>query len=130
MITIIIQETDKFGRVLARHEASAPIGRGDASGLADLLARGVGSLLCGDDVSAETPLIIAAGRTYGASRCTRALAHAAGMAGSVMAYGLAVTPVVDLDRLLGYSASRQQRQSAARMLDLWGAEVRGGVGRD
>ena len=38
MITITIEETDKDGQLLGRHEISAPIDKNDTKGIGSLLA--------------------------------------------------------------------------------------------
>ena len=60
MITITIEETDKDGRVLGRHVASAPIDKTDAKGVGTLLARSVGGLMYHGQTRAEVPLLLAA----------------------------------------------------------------------
>ncbi len=124
MITITIEETDKDGRVLGRHVASASIDKNDAKGVGALLARSVGGLMYHGQTRAEVPLLLAAAGTHRSSRCTQAIAHALGLAGSEHSFEYAVKPVVDLDRLLDYRASKRDRENAAHMLKIMGAGVK------
>lgn len=124
MITITIEETDKDGRVLARHVASGLIDKGDAKGVAGLLARSVGALMYHGETPAEVPLLLAAAGTHRSSRCTQVLAHALGLAGSAHSFDYAIKPTVDLDRLLDYRASKRDRESAAQTLKILGANIR------
>lgn len=125
MITITIEESDGGGRVLGRHTASGTIDPSDAKGVAELLARCVGGLMYHHEVPAETPLLLAAARTHGASRCAQALAHAVELAEGRYSFDFAVKPVVDVDQLLGYRAGKRERSNASRMLKIMGASVRG-----
>lgn len=125
MITITIEEMDKDGRVLGRHVASAPIDKNDAKGVGSLLARSVGGLMYHGQTRAEVPLLIAAAGTHHSSRCTQAIAHAIGLAKYDYSFDYAVKPVVDLDRLLDYRASKGARESAAQMLRIMGAGIKG-----
>lgn len=124
MITITIEETDKEGRVLDRHVASAPIDKSDAKGVGALLARSVGGLMYHGQTRAEVPLLLAAAGTHRSSRCTQAIAHALGLAGSEHSFEYAVKPVVDLERLLDHRASKKDRENAMHMLKLMGASVK------
>ena len=124
MITITIEETDKDGRVLGRHVASAPIDKTDAKGVGSLLARSVGGLVYPGHTPAQGPLLVAAAGTALPKRRPQADAHALGLAGSELSFEYAVKPVVDLDRLLDYRASKKDREHAAQMLKIMGAGVK------
>ncbi len=122
MITITIEETDKDGRVLARHVASGPIDQGDAAGVGELLARTVGALMYRGETAAEVPLLLAAAGTHRASACTRALGRACESGGS--RFGGAVKLTVDLGRLIGEDRSARFREREEQIFRLLGAEVR------
>ncbi len=124
MITITIEETDKDGQLLGRHVASAPIDKNDTKGIGSLLARSVGGLMYHTEARAEIPLLIAAAGTHRASSCTRAIGHAAGLATGTYGFDLAIKPVIEIDRLLDYRASKRDRETAAQMLKIMGATIR------
>jgi len=124
MITITIEETDKDGQLLGRHVASAPIDKNDAKGIGLLLARSVGGLMYHTEARAEIPLLIAAAGTHRASSCTRAIGHAAGLATGTYGFDLAIKPVIEIDRLLDYRASKRDRETAAQTLKIMGATIR------
>ena len=124
MITITIEETDKDGQLLGRHVASAPIDKNDTKGIGSLLARSVGSLMYHTEARAEIPLLIAAAGTHRASSCTRAIGHAAGLATGTYGFDLAIKPVIEIDRLLDYRASKRDRETAAQTLKIMGATIR------
>ena len=124
MITITIEETDRDGRVLDRHVASAPIDKNDTKGIGSLLARSVGGLMYHTEARAEIPLLIAAAGTHRASSCTRAIGHAAGLATGTYGFDLAIKPVIEIDRLLDYRASKRDRETAAQTLKIMGATIR------
>jgi len=124
MITITIEETDKDGQLLGRHVASAPIDKNDTKGMGSLLARSVGGLMYHTEARAEIPLLIAAAGTHRASSCTRAIGHAAGLATGTYGFDLAIKPVIEIDRLLDYRASKRDRETAAQTLKIMGATIR------
>ena len=124
MITITIEETDKDGQLLGRHVASAPIDKNDTKGIGSLLARSVGGLMYHTEARAEIPLLIAASGTHRASSCTRAIGHAAGLATGTYGFDLAIKPVIEIDRLLDYRASKRDRETAAQTLKIMGATIR------
>jgi len=124
MITITIEETDKDGQLLGRHVASAPIDKNDTKGFGSLLARSVGGLMYHTEARAEIPLLIAAAGTHRASSCTRAIGHAAGLATGMYGFDLAIKPVIEIDRLLDYRASKRDRETAAQTLKIMGATIR------
>ena len=124
MITITIEETDKDGQFLGRHVASAPIDKNDTKGIGSLLARSVGGLMYHTEARAEIPLLIAAAGTHRASSCTRAIGHAAGLATGTYGFDLAIKPVIEIDRLLDYRASKRDRETAAQTLKIMGATIR------
>lgn len=124
MITITIEETDKDGQLLGRHVASAPIDKNDTKGIGSLLARSVGGLMYHTEARAEIPLLIAAAGTHRASSCTRAIGHAAGLATGTYGFDLAIKPVIEVDRLLDYRASKRDRETAAQTLKIMGATIR------
>ena len=124
MITITIEETDKDGQLLGRHVASAPIDKNDTKGIGSLLARSVGGLMYHTEARAEIPLLIAAAGTHRASSCTRAIGHAAGLATGTYGFDLAIRPVIEIDRLLDYRASKRDRETAAQTLKIMGATIR------
>jgi hypothetical protein len=124
MITIAIEETDKDGQLLGRHVASAPIDKNDTKGIGSLLARSVGGLMYHTEARAEIPLLIAAAGTHRASSCTRAIGHAAGLATGTYGFDLAIKPVIEIDRLLDYRASKRDRETAAQTLKIMGATIR------
>jgi len=124
MITITIEETDKDGQLLGRHVASAPIDKNDTRGIGTLLARSVGGLMYHTEARAEIPLLIAAAGTHRASSCTRAIGHAAGLATGTYGFDLAIKPVIEIDRLLDYRASKRDRETAAQTLKIMGATIR------
>ena len=124
MITITIEETDKDGQLLGRHVASAPIDKNDTKGIGSLLARSVGGLMYHTEARAEIPLLIAAAGTHRASTCTRAIGHAAGLATGTYGFDLAIKPVIEIDRLLDYRASKRDRETAAQTLKIMGATIR------
>ncbi len=124
MITITIEETDKDGQLLGRHVASAPIDKNDTKGMGSLLARSVGGLMYHTEARAEVPLLIAAAGTHRASSCTRAIGHAAGLATGTYGFDLAIKPVIEIDRLLDYRASKRDRETAAQTLKIMGATIR------
>ena len=124
MITITIEETDKDGQLLGRHVASAPIDKNDTKGIGSLLARSVGGLMYHSEARAEIPLLIAAAGTHRASSCTRAIGHAAGLATGTYGFDLAIKPVIEIDRLLDYRASKRDRETAAQTLKIMGATIR------
>ena len=124
MITITIEETDKDGQLLGRHVASAPIDKNDTKGIGALLARSVGGLMYHTEARAEIPLLIAAAGTHRASSCTRAIGHAAGLATGTYSFDLAIKPVIEIDRLLDYRASKRDRETAAQTLKIMGATIR------
>ena len=124
MITITIEETDKDGQLLGRHVASAPIDKNDTKGIGSLLARSVGGLMYHTEARAEIPLLIAAAGTHRASACTRAIGHAAGLAIGTYGFDLAIKPVIEIDRLLDYRASKRDRETAAQTLKIMGATIR------
>ena len=124
MITITIEETDKDGQLLGRHVASAPIDKNDTKGIGSLLARSVGGLMYHTEARAEIPLLIAAAGTHRASSCTRAIGHAAGLATGSYGFDLAIKPVIEIDRLLDYRASKRDRETAAQTLKIMGATIR------
>jgi len=124
MITITIEETDKDGQLLGRHVASAPIDKNDSKGIGSLLARSVGGLMYHTEARAEIPLLIAAAGTHRASSCTRAIGHAAGLATGTYGFDLAIKPVIEIDRLLDYRASKRDRETAAQTLKIMGATIR------
>ena len=124
MITITIEETDKDGQLLGRHVASAPIDKNDTKGIGSLLARSVGGLMYHTEARAEVPLLIAAAGTHRASSCTRAIGHAAGLATGTYGFDLAIKPVIEIDRLLDYRASKRDRETAAQTLKIMGATIR------
>ncbi|HEX8877524.1 MAG: hypothetical protein ACK5XO_07970 [Phycisphaerales bacterium] len=124
MITITIEETDKDGQLLGRHVASAPIDKNDTKGIGSLLARSVGGLMYHTEARAEIPLLIAAAGTHRASSCTRAIGHAAGLATGTYGFDLAIKPVIEIDRLLDYRASKRDRETAAQTLKIMGATIR------
>jgi hypothetical protein len=124
MITITIEETDKDGQLLGRHVASAPIDKNDTKGIGSLLARSVGGLMYHTEARAEIPLLIAAAGTHRASSCTRAIGHAAGLATGTYGFDLAIKPVIEIDRLLDYRASKRDRETAAQTLTIMGATIR------
>lgn len=124
MITITIEETDKDGQLLGRHVVSAPIDKNDTKGIGSLLARSVGGLMYHTGARAEIPLLIAAAGTYRASSCTRAIGHAAGLATGTYGFDLAIKPVIEIDRLLDYRASKRDRETAAQTLKIMGATIR------
>ncbi len=124
MITITIEETDKDGQLLGRHVASAPIDKNDTKGIGSLLARSVGGLMYHNEARAEIPLLIAAAGTHRASSCTRAIGHAAGLATGTYGFDLAIKPVIEIDRLLDYRASKRDRETAAQTLKIMGATIR------
>ncbi|MBN8599240.1 MAG: hypothetical protein J0L78_16320 [Planctomycetes bacterium] len=124
MITITIEETDKDGQLLGRHVASAPIDKNDTKGIGSLLARSVGGLMYHTEARAEIPLLIAAAGTHRASSCTRAFGHAAGLATGTYGFDLAIKPVIEIDRLLDYRASKRDRETAAQTLKIMGATIR------
>lgn len=124
MITITIEETDKDGQLLGRHVASAPIDKNDTKGIGSLLARSVGGLMYQTEARAEIPLLIAAAGTHRASSCTRAIGHAAGLATGTYGFDLAIKPVIEIDRLLDYRASKRDRETAAQTLKIMGATIR------
>jgi hypothetical protein len=124
MITITIEETDKDGQLLGRHVASAPIDNNDTKGIGSLLARSVGGLMYHTEARAEIPLLIAAAGTHRASSCTRAIGHAAGLATGTYGFDLAIKPVIEIDRLLDYRASKRDREAAAQTLKIMGATIR------
>ena len=124
MITITIEEADKDGQLLGRHVASAPIDKNDTKGIGSLLARSVGGLMYHTEARAEIPLLIAAAGTHRASSCTRAIGHAAGLATGTYGFDLAIKPVIEIDRLLDYRASKRDRESAAQTLKIMGATIR------
>ncbi len=124
MITITIEETDKDGQLLGRHVAAAPIDKNDTKGIGSLLARSVGGLMCHTEARAEIPLLIAAAGTHRASSCTRAIGHAAGLATGTYGFDLAIKPVIEIDRLLDYRASKRDRETAAQTLKIMGATIR------
>ncbi len=124
MITITIEETDKDGQLLGRHVASAPIDKNDTKGIGSLLARSVGGLMYHTEARAAIPLLIAAAGTHRASSCTRAIGHAAGLATGTYGFDLAIKPVIEIDRLLDYRASKRDRETAAQTLKIMGATIR------
>ena len=124
MITITIEETDKDGQLLGRHVASAPIDKNDTKGIGSLLARSVGGLMYHTEARAEIPLLIAAAGTHRASSCTRAIGHAAGLGTGTYGFDLAIKPVIEIDRLLDYRASKRDRETAAQTLKIMGATIR------
>lgn len=124
MITITIEETDKDGQLIGRHVASAPIDKNDTQGIGSLLARSVGGLMYHTEARAEIPLLIAAAGTHRASSCTRAIGHAAGLATGTYGFDLAIKPVIEIDRLLDYRASKRDRETAAQTLKIMGATIR------
>jgi hypothetical protein len=124
MITITIEETDKDGQLLERHVVSAPIDKNDTKGIGSLLARSVGGLMYHTEARAEIPLLIAAAGTHRASSCTRAIGHAAGLATGTYGFDLAIKPVIEIDRLLDYRASKRDRETAAQTLKIMGATIR------
>ena len=124
MITITIEETDKDGQLLGRHVASAPIDKNDTKGIGSLLARSVGGLMYHTEARAEIPLLIAAAGTHRASSCTRAIGHAASLATGTYGFDLAIKPVIEIDRLLDYRASKRDRETAAQTLKIMGATIR------
>jgi hypothetical protein len=124
MITITIEETDKDGQLLGRHIASAPIDKNDTKGIGSLLARSIGGLMYHTEARAEIPLLIAAAGTHRASSCTRAIGHAAGLATGTYGFDLAIKPVIEIDRLLDYRASKRDRETAAQTLKIMGATIR------
>jgi hypothetical protein len=124
MITNTIEETDKDGRLIGRHVASAPIDRNDTKGIGSLLARSVGGLMYHTEARAEIPLLIAAAGTHRASSCTRAIGHAAGLATGTYGFDMAIKPVIEIDRLLDYRASKRDRETAAQTLKIMGATIR------
>jgi hypothetical protein len=124
MITITIEETDKDGQLLGFHVASAPIDKNDTKGIGSLLARSVGGLMYHTEARAEIPLLIAAAGTHRASSCTRAIGHAAGLATGTYGFDLAIKPVIEIDRLLDYRASKRDRETAAQTLKIMGATIR------
>lgn len=124
MITITIEETDKDGQLLGRHVASASIDKNDTKGIGSLLARSVGGLMYHTEARAEIPLLIAAAGTHRASSCTRAIGHAAGLATGTYGFDLAIKPVIEIDRLLDYRASKRDRETAAQTLKIMGATIR------
>ena len=124
MITITIEETDKDGQLLGRHVASAPIDKNDTKGIGSLLARSVGGLMYHTEARAEIPLLIAAAGTHRASSCTQAIGHAAGLATGTYGFDLAIKPVIEIDRLLDYRASKRDRETAAQTLKIMGATIR------
>ena len=124
MITITIEETDKDRQLLGRHVASAPIDKNDTKGIGSLLARSVGGLMYHTEARAEIPLLIAAAGTHRASSCTRAIGHAAGLATGTYGFDLAIKPVIEIDRLLDYRASKRDRETAAQTLKIMGATIR------
>jgi len=124
MITITIEETDKDGQLLGRHVASAPIDKNDTKGIGSLLARSLGGLMYHTEARAEVPLLIAAAGTHRASSCTRAIGHAAGLATGTYGFDLAIKPVIEIDRLLDYRASKRDRETAAQTLKIMGATIR------
>ena len=124
MITITIEEIDKDGQLLGRHVASAPIDKNDTKGIGSLLARSVGGLMYHTEARAEIPLLIAAAGTHRASSCTRAIGHAAGLATGTYGFDLAIKPVIEIDRLLDYRASKRDRETAAQTLKIMGATIR------
>ena len=124
MITITIEETDKDGQLLGRHVASAPIDKNDTKGIGSLLARSVGGLMYHTEARAEIPLLIAAAGTHRASSCTRVIGHAAGLATGTYGFDLAIKPVIEIDRLLDYRASKRDRETAAQTLKIMGATIR------
>ncbi len=124
MITITIEETDKDGQLLGRHVASAPIDKNDTKGIGSLLARSVGGLMYHTEARSEIPLLIAAAGTHRASSCTRAIGHAAGLATGTFGFDLAIRPVIEIDRLLDYRASKRDRETAAQTLKIMGATIR------
>ena len=124
MITITIEETDKDGQLLGRHVASAPIDKNDTKGIGLLLSRSVGGLMYHTEARAEIPLLIAAAGTHRASSCTRAIGHAAGLATGTYGFDLAIKPVIEIDRLLDYRASKRDRETAAQTLKIMGATIR------
>jgi len=124
MITITIEETDKDGQLLGRHVASAPIDKNDTKGIGSLLARSVGGLMYHTEARAEIPLLIAAAGTHRASSCTLAIGHAAGLATGTYGFDLAIKPVIEIDRLLDYRASKRDRETAAQTLKIMGATIR------
>ena len=73
---------------------------------------------------AEIPLLIAAAGTHRASSCTRAIGHAAGLATGTYGFDLAIKPVIEIDRLLDYRASKRDRETAAQTLKIMGATIR------
>ena len=124
MLTITIEETDKDGQLLGRHVASAPIDKNDTKGIGSLLARSVGGLMYHTEARAEIPLLIAAAGTHRASSCTRVIGHAAGLATGTYGFDLAIKPVIEIDRLLDYRASKRDRETAAQTLKIMGATIR------
>ena len=124
MITITIEDSDKDGQLLGRHVASAPIDKNDTKGIGSLLARSVGGLMYHTEARAEIPLLIAAAGTHRASSCTRAIGHAAGLATGTYGFDLAIKPVIEIDRLLDYRASKRDRETAAQTLKIMGATIR------
>jgi hypothetical protein len=124
MITITIEETDKDGQLLGRHVVSAPIDKNDTKGIGSLLARSVGGLMYHTEARDEIPLLIAAAGTHRASSCTRAIGHAAGLATGTYGFDLAIKPVIEIDRLLDYRASKRDRETAAQTLKIMGATIR------
>jgi hypothetical protein len=124
MITITIEETDKDGQLLERHVVSAPIDKNDTKGIGSLLARSVGGLMYHTEARAEIPLLIAAAGTHRASSCTRAIGHAAGLATGTYGFDLAIKPVIEIDRLMDYRASKRDRETAAQTLKIMGATIR------
>lgn len=124
MITITIEETDKQGRVLSRHSATAPAGPRDIRECGRAIAHAVGGLMYDGEVAAEVPLIIAAAATHDSSSCMRALAQAVMLAGGRYSFDLAVRPVIDVDRLLDYRTSKRDREEARRTLRVLGARIR------
>lgn len=124
MITITIEETDKHGRVLSRHSATAAADRSDAKELARAIALAVGGLMYDGEVQAEAPLLLAAAGTHRSSSCVQALGHAVSLAAGRYSFDLAVKPLIDVDRLLDYRASKRDREEARRTLRILGAQVR------
>lgn len=124
MITITIEETDKNGRIVARHSASTAADRSDAKGVGAAIATAVGGLMYHGEVKAEAPLLLAAAGTHHASSCARAMGYAIGLAGSQLSFDLAVKATVDIERLLDHRASKSDRETAAQMLRAMGANVR------
>ena len=58
------------------------------------------------------------------SSCTRAIGHAAGLATGTYGFDLAIKPVIEIDRLLDYRASKRDRETAAQTLKIMGATIR------